>query len=216
MHQRADHGALQGRETVRGEVRQVAVLGVTPHGLDGVELGCVGRQPLDDEAAVPGQPAGDAGRPVGAVPIPDEREAVGHVTAQGLEEPEDLGAADVVAIERPVEAEPAAPGRHGEGADRREPVAAIPLAEDRGLAPGRPGPAADGLQHEAALVQEDERSTGATGVFLYAATARCASAGWPPRPAPGPGAPASDSSTPPRGGASTRGRGGSGRRRCGR
>ncbi len=52
MQQGADHGALQSRETVRGEVRQVAVLGVTPHGLDGVELGRVGGKPLDDDAQV--------------------------------------------------------------------------------------------------------------------------------------------------------------------
>ncbi len=96
MHQRADHGALQGREIVRGEVRQVAVLGVTPHGLDGVELGSIGGKPLDDDAAVLGQPGRDARGAVRAVPVPEEGEPVGPVALEGLEESENLRAADVV------------------------------------------------------------------------------------------------------------------------
>ena len=199
---------FQGGEVGGREVRQVAVLGVPPDVFHRVEVRGVGRQPLDDDPPVPGQPGLDPRRPVGAASVPDEREAVRQVAVQRLEEVQDLGAPDVVWVLRPVQPEPAPAGRHGEGADRREAIPAIPLAEEGGLAAGRPRPAAHGLEHEAAFIEEDQAPTAAPGVFLYAASARPATAGWRPRPVPGPGAPASGSSTPPRAGSSRRGRGG--------
>ena len=153
---------------------------------------------------------------MGAVSVPDERETVRDVPTQCFKEPEDLCGSDVVWILGPGEAESAPTGSHGEGADRREPVAAIPLAENGRLAAGRPGAADHRLEHEAALVEENNAPTGSSGVFLYGATARPPIVLWPPRLAPGPGAPVSDSSTPPRSGSSRRGRGGSGPRRSGR
>jgi len=84
-----------------------------------------------------------------------------------LDEPQDLGPPDVVGIQRPVEPEPAPARGHGERADRREPIPAIPLAEAGRLAARGPGAAADGLEHEAALVEKHEATAGAPGVFLW-------------------------------------------------
>jgi len=214
--ERSDYGAFQGGEIVRCEVREVGVLRVAPHGLHRVEVGRVGGQPFEDDPRVLAQPGRDTDGPVGPMPIPDERVAMGQVPAQGLEESEDLGASDVVPIQRPVETESAAARGHCERADDGEPVTAVPLSEDRCLAARCPGPAADGLEHKTALIQEDEASAGAAGVFLYAASAPCANAEWLPRPAPGLGAPVSGNSTLPRGGFSRHERGGSAPQRCDR
>jgi len=165
LGERGEHRALQVVQVGRGEGGEVPVLGVAPDGLDRVELGGIGGQPLDDDPRMLGQPRRDAARPVRAVPIPDESEAVGQVAAQLLEEPEDLAAPDVVAMQGPVEAKPAAARGDRERADRREAIPPIPLAEHWGLAPGRPRPATDRLEHEATLVNEHQGPTGAAGVF---------------------------------------------------
>lgn len=162
-----------------------------------------------------GQPGLNTLCPVGAVSVPDERKTVRDVPAQCFKEPKDLCGSYVVGIQSPVEAESAPTWSHGEGTDRGEPVAAVPLAEDGGLAAGRPGAADHRLEHEAALVEENNPPTGSSGVFLYGATARPAIVLWSPRPAPGLDAPVSDNSTPPRAGSSRRGRGDSEPRRSG-
>ena len=204
---------LQCAEVVGSEVRQVSVLGVAPDAFHGVEVRGVGWQPLDDDPLPGGQPGLDTLCPVGAVSVPDERESAGKVPPECFKEPEDLCGSDVVGIHGPVEAESASPGSHGEGADRGEPVATVPLTEDGRLAAGRPGAADHRLEHETALVKKNDSSTGSSGVFLYGATAWTAIVLWPPRLAPGLDAPASDNSTPPREGSSRRGRGGSEPRR---
>jgi len=214
--ERADHGAFQGSEIVRSEVCEVAILGMAPNALNRIEIGCVGGQPFDDDPPVLVQPRRDTGGPVGSMPIPNEGETVGQVASQGLQESEDLGAADIVPIEHPVQSKAPSAWGHRERADRREPVPTIPLAEDRGLAARRPGAPDHRLQHEPALIQEDEASAGATSVFLYAASARPATGRSRSRLAPSPGAPASGNSTPRRGGSSRRERDGTGPRRCGR
>jgi len=91
-----DHGGLEGVEIGRSEVREIAVLGVAPDLLGRVEVRRVGREPLDDDPPIPGQPALDARRPVRAAPVPDERETARQVAMQRLEEPQDLGGSDVV------------------------------------------------------------------------------------------------------------------------
>lgn len=207
---------FQCAEVVGSEVRQIPVLGVAPDAFHGVEVRSIGWQPLDDDSLPGGQPGLDTLCPVGAVSVPDERESTGKVPTECLKESKDLGGSDVMGIQSPVEAESAPTGSHGEGADRGEPVAAVPLAEDGRLAAGRPGTTDHRLEHETALVEENDAPTGSSGVFLYGATARLAIVLWSPRPAPGLDAPVSDNSTPPRAGSSRRGQGDSEPRRSGR
>ncbi len=85
ISERPEHGAFQGGEIVRREVREVGVLRVAPHGFHRVEVGRVGGRPLDDDPTVLAEPGRHAGCPVRPMPIPDDGEAVGQMTAQGLE-----------------------------------------------------------------------------------------------------------------------------------
>jgi hypothetical protein len=77
-----------------------------------------------------------------------------------------------VGVLSPVEAESAPTGSNGEGADRGDPIATIPLTEDGRLDAGRPGAADHRLEYEAALVEENNAPTGSSGVLLYGATDR--------------------------------------------
>jgi hypothetical protein len=77
-----EDGAFQGGQIVGREVGEVAILGVAPDRLDGIEIGRVGRQPFDDDPRVLGEPGGGTRRPVRAVPVPDKGEAVRQMTTQ--------------------------------------------------------------------------------------------------------------------------------------
>ena len=128
--ERVEHRALQDGEIVGREVRKVGVRRVAPDRFHGIELGRVGGQPFHHDPRVLAQPGRHAGGAVRPMPIPDEGEPVGPVTVEGLEESEDLGAPDVVAVEGPGETEPPPTRRHRERADGRQAVPAVPLPED--------------------------------------------------------------------------------------
>jgi len=55
VRQGGKHGVFQRGEVVRREVGQVAVLGVAPDMLHGVEGGSVGREPFDYDPPAQGQ-----------------------------------------------------------------------------------------------------------------------------------------------------------------
>jgi len=85
-------------EIGRGEVREVAVLRVTPFDVfRRIEVRGIGREPLDpDGLDILGQPRRHEGRPVRAVPVPDEREAMRQVAPEDIVEAQDLRGSDVV------------------------------------------------------------------------------------------------------------------------
>lgn len=66
------HSAFEGGEIVRREAYDSTVLGVAQDRFGWTEVDRGRRHPLDDDAAVPGQAASDASRPVAAVPIAAE------------------------------------------------------------------------------------------------------------------------------------------------
>jgi hypothetical protein len=143
------------------------------------------------------------------IAVPDEREAAGHVATKILEKQQNLGTSDVVAIKGPIQTQPAAQGRNRKSTDRGEPIVPGPLVKNWRLAPRRPCTTTQGLEHEAGLVKEDHMPTGASGVFLYGASAPFATALWLARFAREPGVLVSGSSNSSAEGFSTRARGGS-------
>jgi hypothetical protein len=151
---------------------------------------------------------------MGAATVPNENKSTGQMASQVLEEVQHLFGSYVMGMQGPVEIESLPLGRNAEGADGGESVTAVPLTENRRLPAGRPGPADQRLKHKPALVDKDDRSTCPFGVFLYGAIVGYAIVGSSLRRARGLGAPVSDSSIPPLGESSRRGRDDNEPRRC--
>jgi hypothetical protein len=141
-------------EVLGAEVWERVLLPVAPEVLDRVELGCVTREPLDEQAIVVSlnellyEPTA-----VSRETIPDDEELAGHVPQQVFEEHDDLGALDGSGEEPEVEV----PDRDAGNGRQQVPVE-VEL-KDRGLASGGPGSAAVGAFAQSALVDEDDRPT---------------------------------------------------------
>ena len=146
-------------------VRQVAVLGVTPYRLHRVEIRGVRRQRLDDDPSTSFKPVLDEFRPVRLATIPNEREALRQMAPQSLKEVEYLSAPDVVCVLSPLQAIASSVRSNRDCTDGREPIAAIPLPKDRGTATQCPGLSDRRLEHEAAFIEEYDRSAGSAGIF---------------------------------------------------
>lgn len=137
-----------------------------PHRLVRVQLRRVGRKVLEPQPWE-GRAQLANGRPlVNLSPIPDHDDRAAEVTQQVPEEFADLRLADVLAVQVEVESEPPAPGAHRDAGDDRDPVVALPEAQEWRLAAGGPGSADAGDEQEAAFVYEDEVGAQPRGVFF--------------------------------------------------
>ena len=83
-------------DAVRREIREAAVLQVTPEQFHRVEFGRVGRQPGEVPATMSDQPGGDDPMLVGESAIPDEDDRTAHVATKVLEKPTPLRPANVL------------------------------------------------------------------------------------------------------------------------
>lgn len=115
----AEHGSLQLLNIVRCEVGEVAMLGVTPDVLHGVEVWRVGGKPFHpDRAGVLAEPPRDADCSMCPAPIPDEGEAPWEVAVEVAKELEDVRRPHVVVVIGPVQPDTPPARRYREGADR--------------------------------------------------------------------------------------------------
>ncbi len=193
--------------SVKGdEVCQVAVLGVIPGLLSGIELRGIRRKPFHaDRPGMTLQVLAHRSSPVAVAPIPNEHDLAAYVATEMSQETHDLGPADIRGVDLPVQANSPSARGQGDRVNDRQPVMSIPSPQNRRLSPGCPRPTHHRLKHEAAFVKENDATAFPAGVFLYAASAACATARSPLRPAPERGARASDNSTPNASIATTRG-----------
>src|SRR5262245_3552469 len=148
------------------EVGQPAVLGVLPHHLVGVGLGGIGGQRLGEDLRVLRQVGPHRLRAVVDVrSIPEDRHRPGQVPPQLLQECHRVLAVGVrvVGQQPEIQPQPSPLRAYGHGADRRDPVVAVPALQDRGLTPRGEGAADRRGEHEARLVEEDQVGLPASG-----------------------------------------------------
>jgi hypothetical protein len=195
-------------------VRKIPPLGVTPDHFHGIEIRGVRRQPLDNDPATLSKPGFDLLCPMGLCAVPDESEPLGQMAPQPLKKSQDFCAADVVGILSPVKTKSPSTRCDRNGADGREPVAAIPLAQNWRLASRCPRTANHRLEHKAALIEKDHGSTGSSGVFLYGATGPSSTSRLHAHPSRALGARVSDNSNLLLAALSIHARGDNGLRRC--
>src|SRR5262245_58668965 len=114
----ATHAGLDLVCRVRGDVREPAVLTITPEKFHGVEVGRIRRKPDDMAPRVSNQPLADEGGLVSASTIPEQDERSAHMTGEMAKKPQDLRAPDVAAwIQGQGQGEAAPPRRHDQSTD---------------------------------------------------------------------------------------------------
>src|SRR5438270_12721070 len=144
---------LEIAEVTSTEVRHGVMLEVTPDVFDGVELGSVGRQILQGDAAVESvevllnQP-----RAMRLQAIPHDQQLLADGPLQGLEELHHLQALDRSGNAAKVEPPEAHPGDH------RELLPGEAVLQYRGLPSGGPGACAAGSLGQTRFVDEDDYS----------------------------------------------------------
>src|SRR5579863_4818833 len=140
-------------EVTSTEVRHGMMLEVSPDVFDGVELGSVGRQILQSDAAVESiQVLLDQPRTVRLQAIPDDQQLLADRPLQGLEELHHLRALDRAGEETKVKAPGAHPGDH------RELLPGEAVLQYRRLPSGGPGTCAAGSLGQTRFVDEDDYS----------------------------------------------------------
>src|SRR2546421_267370 len=158
---------LEIAEVTSTEVRHGVMLEVTPDVFDGVELGSVGRQILQGDAAVESvEVLLDQPRAMRLQAIPHDQQLLADAPLQGLEELHHLRALDRSGKEAKVEPPEAHPGDH------RELLPGEAVLQYRGLPSGGPGACAAGSLGQTRFVDEDD----------YSALPRCDSSSLGGRP----------------------------------
>jgi len=127
------------------EVGQVAVFGVVPDLLHGVEFRGIRGQPFWFKPVRVSRAQHTDRLAMDVVAVEDQNELPPKVAAQQTEEPFHLFRSDVVGMDLKVGAEPASDRRQGEGRNRRKAFSTIPASLEWRPAAGRPSPASHGL-----------------------------------------------------------------------
>ncbi len=151
--QRAAGLIAQLGEVAGTEVGQFVVFPVTPEVFDGIELGRVGRQLLDREAAVlRGDELFDHPPAMSGQPVPHHQKLAPQVAQQMAQEVGDFRAPNSAAIEPEVEVPPGDPGRS------RQHLPAEVILQDRSLSARSPSPHPMWAFAQSTLVDEDDGS----------------------------------------------------------
>lgn len=146
------------------EIGELSVLRMIPDLLDGIEVWRIGRKPFDGDAAS----LELLGRgPVHIEAIPDQEDlAPAELAAQRPHEVLGIDRVNVVVMNSEVQTDSLPFRRDCQYADHREPIVAIPTAQDRRVPSRRPRPPHQRLEHEAALIEQDDGSALAARFFL--------------------------------------------------
>ena len=166
-------------------------LGLGPDEFVGVEFWSIGWEGLDTQPPLLAQEVLDDEALVGGAPIPKQHHRSPQVPKQTSQEPNDLHARDVDAVEAEIESKPPATGRDSDSGDGRDPIVPVAVSEDRGLPNRRPRLADVRHEEEAAFVEKGEMGPKSSGFFLYLATSVFSTGRWLARPAVWHGVPAS-------------------------
>ena len=165
----ATHDGADVVDVLGNEVGEAAVLEMAPDVFDGVQLRCVGWEPLGQPAESLDE-AHDLGRRVNPCPVEEHDGAATDVTMKVLCESHDLLRADVLlGMQGDEEPDAVTEGRHDQSADGGHLSVRARLDTNlRRVAGAAPGPAQERRQQEAGFVDQNQVRAEATDVFFTA------------------------------------------------
>src|SRR5450631_850795 len=149
------------RRSPGAAIGQLVVLEMTPDVLGGVELGGIGRELLDLDRSLEGfEILAHQCRAMRGQAVPDHEQGFADLTAERVQELDDLRTLDCTRKESEVEASKSDPG------DDRELMPVEVILQDRGLAARRPGAHPGRPLAQSRLIYEDDDSALFCGVFF--------------------------------------------------
>jgi hypothetical protein len=128
---------FQVQRIIGNVVRQVAIFGLAPGRLHGIQIRCISRQPLEHESIIIAQASGR--RPVRRQTIHHHDQWAANLSLHITDERLDFRRLDVLLVDGEVESDPVPLRGNRQPGDHAQPVVTIPALHDRPLAQRRPG-----------------------------------------------------------------------------
>ena len=165
--------AFEVRRIMRYEVRQFAMLRVTPSRLDRVQFGRVGGQPLDSDVfeARGGEPFGS--RAMHGPAIPTDDQGLPPLTAKLFHEGNDLVGANVALVNLKRRADMTPGGRERDRSNHAQSVVPVPGPLHGRFAARSPGAAIHGLKLKPGFIDKNNTGAASTGFFLIRDQSSC-------------------------------------------
>ena len=167
-------------------VGQVRVFASIPDLFNGIEIGGVGRQPLDIDPASKTFAQTFSSRAMNRPAIHDQDNAARQTLQKVCHKEFKIVGTDVFRLEIEIESQVMAFRGDAEGRNSRKPISSVPTVENGGLATWSPSPAYQRLKHKARFVQQNDATAFSSGFFLFGANPLVASLRWLSRRVRGP------------------------------
>ena len=184
-------GLVQLVDVVGDDVGQISILGLVPYVLDGIDFGCVCREPFDLEPLSTLLRKLSNGGTMSRQTITDEDKRAAQVRMDFTQEANKFRCSSVVVKEFVIQAKPSGPRRPRNCGQRRDPIVTIPRALNRCVSFRRPHSPPQRLQQIAAFIEKHQASLPLEALFLSAASLRGARVRCPVRCVRGHAVPAS-------------------------
>lgn len=175
-------GVAQFIDVFGNVVGQVAVLGLAPDVLNGIEFRCIGWQPFYAKPCAGFLSQSSSRRTVCRQTIADEDNRTTQMSVDFADELNDIVCVGIVAEKFAVQIEPRGPRRSYERPQGGDSIMPSPRMLNGSLSPASPHAATKGLQHVPTFIEKNQASTAFGPPFLSAAKSGFANVGSRLRP----------------------------------
>jgi len=189
-------GFCQVFHVVGNKVGQLAVFAVVPDLLVRIQFRRIGRKPLHINPIAKSGLQTPHPAAMDHPPVNHKNDSCREMLQQISHKRLKIVGTNIVVFNRKIQPQTAAFRRAGYGRNHRQPIPAIPTAQNGRLPFGSPCPPDGRLEHKPAFVQKNDGFTRSAGFFLYAANPSDAIRQWPLHPVRGPAFQASGNSNP--------------------
>lgn len=152
-------------EYVRGRAVGQGAVGLVPDIFRWTEFRDVGRERFHMQSGMASDPLRDFAAAMDDAPIPEQDHRPPKMPEQVCKKGPDLQPREIVGAKMEIEGQSSPCGRHGQGADRRDAIVCVVIANDRRRAFGGPDAGHVGDEQETGFIEEDQMGATTLSVF---------------------------------------------------
>lgn len=150
-------------------VGQVSVLRLSPHELDGIELGRIRGQTAGPEPRAARSPQLGCGGPMRGQAVPDQEHGSPQVRLNKPKKSHEINRVAVMVQQVVIQAEALLPWSHRQSANHAQAIMSVPGISHGSFPRGSPNPAPQWLQKEATFIEKNNASFSFGSLFLAGA-----------------------------------------------